>query len=336
MRQQQTLKSILVLGAGSWGTALAILLEKNGNPTRLWSYDAAQADMLNTTRENSRFLPGIKIPEGIIISNNLNTLMQGVDDILIVVPSFAFSETLKKLKAIRPTGLRIAWGTKGLEPTTHHMLHDVVADIFSADIPMAVLSGPSFAKEVARSLPTAVSLAGNNDQFNQDLLARFHSGTFRVYLNKDITGVELCGVVKNVLAIAVGISDGIGFGANTRSVLITRGLAEMKNLCLAVGGDAKTLMSLAGIGDLVLTCTDDQSRNRRFGLALGRNLNIAAAQQEIGQAIEGYSNAQQLYELAKQYQVDMPIVKSLYNILYNSADIKEEVLTLMSRDPKME
>jgi glycerol-3-phosphate dehydrogenase (NAD(P)+) len=336
IRNQEKHNPLLVLGAGSWGTALALLLHGNGVPVRLWTYDLQQAEQLNTLHENRDYLPGIALPQDMPISNDLEKLLQGIDDVLIVVPSTAFLETVLRLKSLRPHGLRIAWGTKGLDPHSNLMLHDVVACHYGRDTPVAVLSGPSFAKEVALSLPTAVSLAGNDAAFNRSLIERLHGQSFRVYLNADLVGVELCGVVKNALAIVVGMSDGIGFGVNARSALITRGLAEMSRLCLAVGGQAQTLMSLAGIGDLVLTCTDDQSRNRRFGLALAKSHDVKTAIKDIGQAVEGYSNARQLYELAQQHHVDMPIVECLYRILYEGADVKEQALLLMERSPKDE
>ena len=322
-------KPRLVLGAGSWGTALALLLHANGVPVRLWSYDAQQADELNALHENKAYLPGIALPHDLSISSDLAQLLQDIDDVLIVVPSRVFLDTLLKLKKLRPHGLRIAWGTKGLESQSCCLLHEVVAKHYGADTPVAVVSGPSFAKEVALSLPTAVSLAGNDAAFNHSLIERLHSQSFRVYLNNDLIGVELCGVVKNVLAIVVGMSDGLGFGANARSALITRGLTEMSRLCLAVGGESQTVMSLAGVGDLVLTCTDDQSRNRRFGLALAQG-------HDVHTTVEGYANAKQLHQLAQQYHVDMPIVACLYRILYEAADVKEQAMLLMGRNPRDE
>ena len=337
MKQQQTHKPILVLGAGSWGVvALALLLDRNGSDVRLWSYDPHQVELLNTQRENQIYLPGVAIPESVHISNDLETLIDGVTDILICVPSPFFLQTLLLLKKAKPQGLRIAWGTKGLDPESHRLLGEVVVEHYGRDTPMAIISGPSFAKEVVLSLPTAVSLAGNNADFNRDMIESLHSAMFRVYENPDFVGVELCGVIKNVLAIGVGICDGMGFGANARSALITRGLAEMTRLCEAIGGQSQTVMSLAGIGDLVLTCTDDQSRNRRFGLAMGRECDAEVAKREIGQAIEGYTNAKQLYELAESHHVEMPIVDCLYRILYEGADIKQQVSILMGRDPRGE
>lgn len=327
---------ILVLGAGSWGTALALLLHANAVPVRLWSHDENQVALINKLHENPAYLPEMPLPQDLRISHHLVELLEGVNDVLIVVPSAAFLEVILQLKSLRPQGLRIAWGTKGFDPHSHLMLHDVVAQYYGKHTPIAVLSGPSFAKEVASLLPTAVSLAGNDEAFNESLIKRLHSRTFRVYLNGDVVGVELCGIVKNALAIMVGMSDGLGFGANARSALMTRGLSEMSRLCLAIGGRAETLMSLAGVGDLILTCTDDQSRNRRFGLALAKSHDVAVAIKSIGQAIEGYSNAKQLYQLAQQHQVTMPIIECLYRILYEGANVKEQALLLMERSPKDE
>lgn len=327
---------ILVLGAGSWGTALALLLHANGVPVRLWSHDKNQVTLMNELHENTAYLPHILLPQDLPISHHLAELLEGISDVLIVVPSSAFLEVILQLKSLRPQGLRIAWGTKGFDPHSHLMLHDVVAQYYGEHTPVAVLSGPSFAKEVARLLPTAISLAGNDEAFNQSLIKRLHSSTFRVYLNDDLVGIELCGIVKNALAIMVGMSDGLEFGANARSALMTRGLSEMSRLCLAVGGRAETLMSLAGVGDLILTCTDDQSRNRRFGLALAKSHDVAVAIKSIGQAIEGYSNAKQLYLLAQHHQVNMPIVECLYRILYEGANVREQAMLLMARNPKDE
>jgi glycerol-3-phosphate dehydrogenase (NAD(P)+) len=336
MATRQTHKPILVLGAGSWGSALALLLHRQGVPVRWWTNALEQAQQVNTLHENPVYLPGVDIPHDLVLSDDLPALLDGIEDVLIVVPSFAFYETLLRLKSIRPQGLRLAWATKGLEPNKRELLHDVVASVYGADAPMAVISGPSFAKEVAVACPTAVSIACNNDDFLADLMQRMHSAFFRMYQNTDLTGVELCGVVKNVMAIGVGICDGLGLGANTRCALITRGLAEMTRLCVAVGGQAETAMSLAGVGDLILTCTDNQSRNRRFGLALGQGKSIESAQQTIGQAIEGYANAQQLFDLAEKFEVDAPIIRCLFDILYRNAPIQEQVAILMGRDARVE
>ncbi|HLD84437.1 MAG TPA: NAD(P)H-dependent glycerol-3-phosphate dehydrogenase, partial [Coxiellaceae bacterium] len=294
-------KPIVVLGAGAWGTALAMLLARNGQPVRLWDLNTNHLAMLARERAYS----GVHFSENLSIHTKLADAVREVRDICLVVPSHAFRSVLTELKSLVSTDVRFVWGTKGLDPTTCSFLHTVVFDVFSDKTPVAALSGPSFAKEVALNLPTAVSLAGNNAEFLNDLSTRFHGNHFRVYQNPDLIGVQLCGVVKNVMAIAVGISDGMGFGANTRCALITRGVAEMTRLCVALGGQRETMMSLAGIGDLVLTSTDNQSRNRRFGLSIGQGNTAEKALKEIGESVEGYYNAKQLFQLAQKNKVSM-------------------------------
>lgn len=262
---------IAVLGAGAWGTALAILLARNGQHVCLWDHDTARLTVMKTERMHPWSLPGVPFPDTLSIALELEEAVRDVTDICLVIPSHAFRKVLVRLKSMVSLDVRFVWGTKGLDPETGSFLHETIASVFSPSTPIAVLSGPSFAKEVALHSPTAVSLACSDNAFLKSLTARFHNGHFRVYQNSDLIGVQLCGVVKNVMAIAVGISDGMGFGANTRCALITRGLAEMSRLCVALGGSRETMMSLAGVGDLVLTATDNQSRNRRFGLAIGQS-----------------------------------------------------------------
>jgi len=326
---------IAVIGAGAWGTALALLLARNGNPVSLWGHELDQQQAMIAERENKAYLPGFSFPDNLTVVETLEQALVDVQDILMVVPSQAFREVLKNIKVIIPNP-RIAWGTKGVDPSTQHLFHEVVAEIFLDQTPVAVLSGPSFAAEVAAEKPTAVSLAGNDSAFVDDLIERFHNHNFRVYLNTDMIGLQLCGTLKNVLAIAVGIADGLNLGANTRAALITRGLVEMGRLCRAMGADNNTLMSLAGVGDLVLTCTDDQSRNRRFGKAIGKGDDINAAEKAIGQAVEGLHNVKQIYALAQRYDVEMPIVYQVYRILFESADPRKVVSELLTRSPKAE
>ena len=228
------------------------------------------------------------------------------------------------------------WATKGLDPATGNLLHHVLADAFGTDFPMAVLSGPSFAKEVANALPTAISLASNNEGFSKRLVQLLHQQSFRVYTHHDLIGMQVGGTVKNVLAIATGISDALGFGANTRCALITRGLAEMMRLCQALGGESQTLMGLAGMGDLILTCTDDQSRNRRFGLALGAGVKTQQALAQIQQVVEGKDNAQDVVALAHKLGVEMPICEQVAAVIYQHLEPKQAVLNLLSREAKAE
>lgn len=327
--------SIAVLGAGSWGTAIARLLARNGYETRLWGKDKDHVQQMREDNENNRYLPDFPFPPQLHVYDDLVACLEGITDIFIVVPSFAFREVVMRIKPYVNHPTRIAWGTKGLD-AHNQLLHEVVAEIIQRTLPMAVLSGPSLAREVAAGLPTAVTVASNNNSFAQDLMTYLHSLHFRVYQNKDMIGVELCGAVKNVLAIAAGISDGMQFGANARSALITRGLAEMSRLCQAMGGQRETVMGLAGLGDLVLTSTDNQSRNRRFGMALGTGIDSQTAAQAIGQAVEGCYNSQQLCQLAKKHRIEMPISQQVYRILHENLDARKAVQELLERAPKTE
>lgn len=326
---------IAVLGAGSWGTALALQLARNQQAVHLWGHETTHIQAMQSSRCNTQFLPDITLPANITLHSELMTALNKTYDILITVPSHAFRETLLKIKPLLKQQARIVWATKGLDSLHHQLLHEVAQEILG-DLPIAVLSGPSFAKEVALGLPTAVTLASHSTSFTQDLIKRFHGQSFRVYHTDDIIGVQLGGAMKNVLAIAVGASDGLGFGANARAALITRGLAEMVRLGMALGGQRETFMGLAGMGDLVLTCTDNQSRNRRLGLALGMGKSIQTAQQEIQQVIEGLQTAKEIYHLAEHYQVEVPITEQVYNILHKGLGPQDAVNNLLAREPKAE
>jgi len=325
---------IAVLGAGSWGTALAIQLARNGNDTRLWGHDPGQIASMRELAENRRYLPGHPLPDGLHLYDELSCL-DGVQDLLIVVPSHAFRETLQAIKPRLRDGCRISWATKGLEPDSHKLLHQMVLEELG-ERPMAVISGPTFAREVAEGLPTAVTVASNDEFFAMDLARRLHGANFRAYTSEDITGVEIGGAVKNVLAIAAGIADGLGYGANTRSALITRGLAEMMRLGVALGGKQETFMGLAGLGDLVLTCTDNQSRNRRFGLALGQGKSAEQALVEIDQVVEGIQTANEIHALAGKHRVEMPITEHVFRVLHDGMSAREAVVSLLNRDLKPE
>lgn len=329
-------KPITILGAGSWGTALALHLANAGQEVRLWSYDPTHIATMAAERENHRYLPGCAFPKTLTPIANLTDALQGVTDILISVPSIGFRDTLLQLKPLLTTPRRIAWATKGMDVQSKKLLHELALEILGEQHAYAVLSGPSYAKEVALGLPTAVVMASENSEFATDLATRFNHKAFRSYLSTDIIGVEICGIVKNVLAIAVGISDGMGFGANARSAMITRGLAEITRLGLAVGGKQETFMGLAGLGDLVLTCTDNQSRNRRFGLALGQGKTANEAEKEIQQVVEGKRNAELVVALAKKYNVEMPITESVWNILQGKLTLKDAMRQLLARETKSE
>lgn len=327
---------IAVIGAGSWGTALAILLASNGTPTRLWGHNAATMRDIAHTRQNARYLPGIILPTNLVIESDLQQALSNVQDVLIAVPSHAFRHTLTMLAQQISQPLRIAWATKGLDPSTNKLLHEVIQEILGPDTALAILSGPTFAKEVALGLPTAITLASNNALFAHDLTTRLHKNMFRVYTSHDILGVEIGGAIKNVLAIAIGISDGLGFGANARSALITRGLAEIMRLGLALGAQRETFMGLAGMGDLILTCTDNQSRNRRFGLALGKGASIDTALAEINQVVEGLPTAVTVHQLAQRFHIDMPISEQVYRVLHTGLSPMQAVQSLLARETKAE
>ncbi len=328
--------TISIIGAGSWGTALAILLAKNGHKVLLWGRNKQKMLAMQEAGENPFFLPGITFPPGLQVTSDLQQAVTRSHDLLLVIPSHAFRNTLNKIQAIKPDIQNICWATKGLEAETSQLLHQVVAEVLGNVPSQAVISGPTFAKEVAIGLPTAVTIAANNSDYSQHLARLLCNETFRPYLSDDITGLEVGGAVKNVMAIAAGIADGLGFGANTRSALITRALNEIGRLSGRLGGQQKTLMGLSGLGDLLLTCTDDQSRNRRMGLAIGKGQSMKQAQEEIQQVVEGVQTARLVYALANQLEVEMPIVEQVYKVLYENLPPREAVHNLLSRDYKAE
>ena len=327
---------IAVLGAGSWGTALALHLARLGNDTRLWGRNADELQQMQNQRENARYLPGISFPDTLTATSDLAHALNGVRDVLIAVPSHAFRNSLRALKPFVGADVRIVWATKGFEHGAQALLSTVVSDEFTSETPQAVLSGPSFAKELAAGLPTAITLAANDGEFRNALAQRLHSDRFRVYLSDDMIGVQVGGAVKNVLAVGAGMCDGLGFGANARTALITRGLAEITRLGLALGGKLETFYGMAGLGDLILTCTDNQSRNRRFGLALGQGKSPTQAQAEIGQVVEAASNAEEVVLLARKLGIEMPISEQIYRILHEGVDPRVAAKELLMREMRDE
>ncbi|WP_337842943.1 NAD(P)H-dependent glycerol-3-phosphate dehydrogenase [Rheinheimera sp.] len=329
--------AIAVLGAGSYGTALAISLARNGNPTLLWGRNADDIAQMAKDRTNQRYLPDIQLPEALQVSADLAETVRACRDILVVVPSHAFAQTLRLIKPYLQADARVAWATKGLEPETGRLLQDVAKEILGEQVSLAVLSGPTFAKELAKGLPTAISLSSTDPEFIKTLSDLLHcTKTFRVYTNPDFIGVQLGGAVKNVIAIGAGMADGIGFGANARTALITRGLTEMCRLGCALGAKKETFMGMAGLGDLVLTCTDNQSRNRRFGLLLGEGKSVEQAMSQIGQVVEGYRNAKEVFNLAARVGVEMPITEQIFQVLYQGKDAKLAALDLLGREKRDE
>jgi glycerol-3-phosphate dehydrogenase (NAD(P)+) len=324
-----------VIGAGSWGTALAILLAREGRPTQLWGRDSAQLDAMRHARRNVRYLPEAEFPEALHVAADLTRALAGARDVLIAVPSHAFRAALHEIQPALKPHARIAWATKGFEIATGKLPHQVAREVLGAR-PGAVLSGPTFAKEVGAGLPTAMTIASTDEQFAKELALSLSGPNFRAYTQTDIMGVEVGGAVKNVIAIGSGIADGMGYGANTRVALIARGLAEMMRLGVKLGAQRETFMGLAGLGDLVLTCTDDQSRNRRFGIALGKGESPEEAQSNIQQVVEGVPAARAVYDVAERLQVDMPISREIYRIIYENKPVRAAVHALMGREVRSE
>ena len=326
-------QKIAVLGAGSWGTALACLLADNGHVVSIWSHSKQHLSAMETTKQNVRFLPGITLPSNLKFEWSLSTLCATHKTFLIVVPSRAFEEILNALvDSGIPEHSLLIWGTKGFDSNNKQLLSSLIEQKISSSHTKGIITGPSFALEVMHKLPTALTVGASDNSVAQKIATLFHNSYVRVYANTDLAGVQIGGAVKNVLAIACGISDGLGFGANARSALITRGLKEICRLGEKFSAKNDTFQGLSGLGDLVLTCTDNKSRNRRFGLGIGQGKKIDTILSEIGQEVEGLVTCQEVFQIAKMYQVDMPICQEVYNILYNDASPKLAVKTLFERN----
>ena len=328
-----TTQSVLVLGAGSWGTALALALARKQNTVYLWDINSDLIKDLKTEKTNTRYIPGIPFPENLIPVESIDQVPAGTKMFVNTVPCHGLRSSLQLLKSF--SNVHVCIACKGFEPGTQKFNHQVVEEELP-ESSVAILSGPSFAKEVGAGLPTAVTIAAKDLAVAQVFADLFHSDVFRIYTHNDVIGAQVGGAVKNVMAIAAGIADGLGFGANTRSALVTRGLAEIMRLGLAMGAKQETFMGLAGLGDLVLTCTDNQSRNRSLGLLLAEGLSIQEASDKIGQAIEGLKTAVEVAELAKKYEIEMPITEQVNNVLQSKCSPREAVQNLLAREPKAE
>jgi glycerol-3-phosphate dehydrogenase (NAD(P)+) len=326
------MRPIVVLGAGSWGTALAIQFARGGGPTVLWGRAEDEPEKLARERENVRYLPGAKFPPALAIEPDLRKALAAGDDVVLVVPSSVLRAVLTDIRPMLGPAARVAWASKGFELATGKLPHQVALEVLGPAVPIAVLSGPTFAKEVGQGLPTAIAVASPDEDFARSLAERISSGGFRAYTQTDIVGVEIGGAVKNVLAIATGCSDGLGYGSNSRMFLITRGLAELVRLGVALGAKRETLMGLSGLGDLVLTCTDDQSRNRRFGRALAAGKPVDQAIAEIGQVVEGYHAAKAVKAVAERHGVDMPICRFVYDVLHGGVPLDRVVEAMLARE----
>ena len=328
---------IAVLGAGSWGTTLARLLAEKDNDIRLWVYEKDLVEVIKKERVNTLYLPGFKLPDNIYPTNSLREAVESSEIILSVVPSHAVRDVFTELKEFMPD-VPVLSATKGITTDTLQTVSQVLAEVMSSATThrrFAAISGPSFAKEVAQKHPTAITIASSNEALAKELQALFFRSYFRVYTNIDVIGVEIGGSLKNVIAIATGCADGLGFGHNTRAALITRGLAEIKRLGIALGAQAPTFYGLSGIGDLVLTCTGELSRNRTLGYRLGQGVKLKDTFSELsgrGMVAEGVKTAKAASELAKKYNVSMPITQEVYSLLYEEKDVQQVVHDLMMRE----
>ncbi len=329
--------SIGVLGAGAWGTALAIHLAKLHPQIQLWGRNTQALQKVISQKENSRYLPGAMLSDNIIPCVDFSRLVQTSDFIIVAVPSLTMREMMQRINSNASENLQgIIWACKGLEQGSGKFLHQIAEEELRSGINNAILSGPSFAQEVGKGLPTAVTVASKHTAFARKAARLFHDSLFRTYISTDVTGVEIGGTFKNILAIATGISDGLQFGANARAALITRGMAEMIRLGRKLGAHTQTFSGLSGLGDIVLTCTENLSRNRRFGLGIGSGKSLAQVEQEIGQVIEGKYAAKVVYDLAHRLGIELPISHQVYEVLYNGKPAREAVEYLISRSLKNE
>ena len=327
--------TVALFGAGSWGTALAMQLARNGSIVNLWGHQAEHIDSLISTNQNAAYLPGVVLEPNIKPTASIENCLQDADVVLIAIPSKAFRAFLKSLKPFINPAISVFWASKGFEIENGKLLHELVLE----ELPgrnYGVVSGPTFATEVAKGLPAAITCAGNDDIATQYFASLLHSSRFRCYTSDDVIGVELGGALKNILAIAVGTSDGLGFGANTRAALMTRGLAEVMRLGKELGARQETLMGLAGLGDLILTCTDDQSRNRRFGLAIGKGKTVEQALVKVKETVEGLRAAKAIYLIAQAMSIELPIMEQTYYVLYDNKNPRDAVKALEDRPQRSE
>lgn len=327
---------LTVIGAGSYGTALAISTASKGLKVMLWTRREETAKIMQHDRVNQKYLPSIAFPETLTVSSDLNHCINASKTVLVVVPSHTFADVLVSIKPYLTPEHRLAWATKGLDKDSGRLLSDIASQILSDKIPMAALSGPTFAMELAKGLPTAIAVAGTNSDFIKEFCELMHTKTFRIYESDDLVGLQLGGGIKNVIAIGAGLSDGLGYGANARTALITRGLAEMTRLGEALGSSQKAFMGLSGLGDLILTCTDNQSRNRRFGYYLGQGMSVEKALEKIEQVVEGYTMSKVVVDLCEKFNVQMPICQEVYKVIYEGKNGQAAAMSLLGRSLKSE
>ena len=325
-----------IIGAGAWGTALAVHLGKAGWPAKIWDIDRAHVANLLSDRENKRYLPGVSLPRRVQPVEEMETAVRGAECVLLVTPSAALRATFRRLKPLLSRGTRLCCASKGLEVESGLLTHQVAAEELGADFPLAAVSGPTFATEVAAGQPAAVTVASGSAELAGWLALKLNSGAVRAYVSGDVAGVEVGGATKNVIAIGAGLSDGLGYGANARAALLCRGLAEIVRLGVALGGRASSFMGLAGLGDLALTCSDDQSRNRRLGLKVARGTPVEKALDELGQVAEGLYAADAVHRLSRRLDLDLPISEQVYQVLHRGRDPGKVLKALLSRPLKSE
>lgn len=325
---------ISVLGAGAWGTALAISLALR-HQVSLWARDTQQVELMQVCRSNRRYLPDTPFPLSLQITSDMGAVLDAAELIIVAVPVASLRGILQRIAASHVV-TPVVWLCKGFEAQTSQLPHQIVAEILPADFPCAVLSGPSFAQEVARGLPTALTLASDDIGFAQHIAQALHHSRLRIYSSADVAGVEVGGAIKNVLAIAAGISDGLHLGYNARAALLTRGLAEMTRLGLRLGGKAETLGGLSGAGDLILTCTGDLSRNRQVGMLLAQKRALPEILSELGHVAEGVYTAREVHQVAQSLDVQMPICEAVYRVLYEQLPADKATENLLSRQPSDE
>lgn len=328
-------RNVAIIGAGSWGTALSILLAKSGHSVKMWSVFKEEIDMINNSREHIDKLAGVLIPDNVIGTTDIEESISGADVVVMVVPSQTIRANAKDMSKYIKNGMLVVSCAKGIEEGTGLRLSEVIKQ----EIPqceVVALSGPSHAEEVARDIPTTVVAASENIKAAEYIQDIFMSPKFRVYTNSDITGVELGGSLKNSIALCAGISDGLGFGDNTKAALMTRGIAEITRLGVSMGARRETFAGLAGIGDLIVTCTSMHSRNRRAGILIGQGKSLNEAVSEVKMVVEGVTTTKAAFELAQKKGVTMPITTEAYNVLFNGKNAKQAVVDLMMRDKKNE
>ncbi len=325
---------IAILGSGAWGTALAVSFAPR-HQVSLWSREASEIAAMVRDRSNQRFLPDIPLPAELELSTSLNETLAGAELAIVAVPVAGLRGTLQQLARL-PEPVPVIWVCKGFESGTSQFPHQIAEEVLPASFPRGVLSGPSFAQEVARGQPTAMTLASNDGEFAQHTAKALHHSRLRIYSSTDVVGVEIGGAVKNVLAIAAGICDGMKMGLNARAALLTRGLAEMTRLGLQMGGRAETLGGLTGVGDLILTCTGDLSRNRQVGMLLAQHKSLSDILNELGHVAEGVYTAREVHRIARQHGVEMPICEAVYRLLYEDLAADEAVEMLLNRQPGSE